>query len=220
MGTLVTRSLPPSAGRRGLWRSVVGEPGCRGREPRTAPGRVRTAGSLWRREAEAEGRAGSQPPARRGFKAERPKERRRPGAQQRGREEMVVSQKGLNKLASSPAPRSCVGAAWGPSGMGPPGLGAAGPALAVDPATSPVRGCGMRGWIWCRVVSGRSTLAQGWPCHLEPYLGVLVPQFPPLCSGNLEWATFEAPLADHPRGLAARVLVAAPRTGARTQTGI
>lgn len=133
---------------------------------------------------------------------------------------MVVSQKGLNKLASSPAPRSCVGAAWGPSGMGPPGLGAAGPALAVDPATSPVRGCGMRGWILCRVVSGRSTLAQGWPCHLEPYLGVLVPQFPPLCSGNLEWATFEAPLADHPRGLAARVLVAAPRTGARTQTGI
>lgn len=211
MGTLVTRSLPPSAGRRGLWRSVVGEPGCRGREPRTAPGRVRTAGSLWRREAEAEGRAGSQPPARRGFKAERPKERRRPGAQRRGREEMVVSQKGLNKLASSPAPRSCVGAAWGPSDWG---------RRAVDPATSPVRGCGMRGWIRCRVVSGRSTLAQGWPCHLEPYLGVLVPQFPPLCSGNLEWATFEAPLADHPRGLAARVLVAAPRTGARTQTGI
>lgn len=207
----MTRSLPPSAGRRGLWRSVVGEPGCRGREPRTAPGRVRTAGSLWRREAEAEGRAGSQPPARRGFKAERPKERRRPGAQRRGREEMVVSQKGLNKLASSPAPRSCVGAAWGPSGWG---------RRAVDPATSPVRGCGMRGWIRCRVVSGRSTLAQGWPCHLEPYLGVLVPPFPPLCSGNLEWATFEAPLADHPRGLAARVLVAAPRTGARTQTGI
>lgn len=161
MGTLVTRSLPPSAGRRGLWRSVVGEPGCRGREPRTAPGRVRTAGSLWRREVEAEGRAGSQPPARRGFKAERPKERRRPGAQRRGREEMVVSQKGLNKLASSPAPRSCVGAAWGPSGMGPPGLGAAGPALAVDPATSPVRGCGMRGWIWCRVVSGPLHLSSG-----------------------------------------------------------
>lgn len=85
----MARSLPPSArrqavSRRGLWRSVVGEPGRWGREPRTAPGCVRTAGSLWRREAEAEGRAGSQPLARDGFKAERPKERKPLGAPAEG----------------------------------------------------------------------------------------------------------------------------------------